>query len=632
MSSRSDRPIASITATDMELLHQFEPIACFTKGEIFYPLSVEDYVRECSLWAHLVSGNDELLVKQGDLSVEKLTKLPPAAFGTVHYLRFIETLNITDTAHVLSERLRVHFNKPDLFFADVGRLARGGFLPRIADALFSLSLLLRGRVPIAIAAAAELAYLEIIGDPVLSNRKTDDTPAPYVYYGRVQKTSTGWTVLQYWFFYCFNNWRSGYQGVNDHEADWEAVNIYLYPEAEQLIPEWVAYASHDFHGDDLRRRWDDQDELSIIDGHPVVYVGAGSHASYFRKGEYQSEVILPIPRWIKWIVNAWRRFWTEVLDQHIGDPFRIPFVDYARGDGTKVGPGQKRSWSSIVIDPSTTWVSQYRGLWGLYAKDPISGENAPAGPMYNRDGTPRVAWYDPLGFAGLDKVAPPPQATKMLESECENLTSRTGELEQQINKDSLALQTLGTRMKGMQGSPHLAKQYKAINEKLEALSRQLRNLRREFSENAILLESLRNRLNDLLEGVQEDAHAHIQHLMVPVAVSKARFDRAIETWASISLGLLLLGASALLLFTPVYFWGGMLVLIVIFLLIEAGLRGGFTQSLSRITTVLSLISVSLLLFHFWKQVIALTLLGAAVYLLTQRLRELRWRNITAIKR
>jgi hypothetical protein len=42
-------------------------------------------------------------------------------------------------------------------------------------------------------------------------------------------------------------------------------------------------------------------------------------------------------------------------------------------------------------------------MWGLYAQDPISGENAPAGPMYNRDGSVRAGWYDPLGFAELDK-------------------------------------------------------------------------------------------------------------------------------------------------------------------------------------------------------------------------------------
>src|SRR5262249_44406939 len=28
-------------------------------------------------------------------------------------------------------------------------------------------------------------------------------------------------------------------------------------------------------------------DLELVDGHPVIYAGAGSHASYFRRGEYQ---------------------------------------------------------------------------------------------------------------------------------------------------------------------------------------------------------------------------------------------------------------------------------------------------------------------------------------------------------
>ena len=35
-------------------------------------------------------------------------------------------------------------------------------------------------------------------------------------------------MCQYWFFYAYNNWRSGFHGVNDHESDWELVSVYLY--------------------------------------------------------------------------------------------------------------------------------------------------------------------------------------------------------------------------------------------------------------------------------------------------------------------------------------------------------------------------------------------------------------------
>ena len=61
------------------------------------------------------------------------------------------------------------------------------------------------------AAAAELEYHRMM----LEEQK-------YVYYGRVVRQG-GWTILQYWFFYCYNSWRSGYEGANDHESDWENI-------------------------------------------------------------------------------------------------------------------------------------------------------------------------------------------------------------------------------------------------------------------------------------------------------------------------------------------------------------------------------------------------------------------------
>ena len=404
MDQASDRPTAPVDTPDLELLRKFEPVVYFTKGEQFFPTEVEHYVNQCSLWQHPLDGPDELMVKQGEVTLEKLIEPRPAVFGTIRYLRFVEALNLAEAAEVLANQVLLRRRLGNYFHTGIGRLARGGFLPRLADGLFSLSFLLRGKVSAADAAAAELDYNAIL----------EDHPQ-YTYYGRVAHFD-GWTVLQYWFFFCFNSWRSGFHGVNDHESDWEMVNIYLYEDHGQLVPEWAAYASHDFKGDDLRRRWDDDADLNKENGHPVIYAGAGSHASYFRRGEYQAEVNLPLPGWFSGLYQAWIKFWTETLGQPQVNPFHVPFVDFARGDGLRIGPDGPLSWSPVLVDESTPWVSQYRGLWGLFARDPISGENAPAGPMYNRDGSPRGSWYDPLGFAGLDKVPPPPLAMLMLEA------------------------------------------------------------------------------------------------------------------------------------------------------------------------------------------------------------------------
>jgi hypothetical protein len=478
------------------------------------------------------------------------------------------------------------------------------------DALFSLSFFMRGRVPAASAAAAELDYFHM-----RAQREV------FTYYGRVVRQNH-WTVLQYWFFYCYNNWRSGFGGVNDHESDWEMVSIYLYEDNGHHVPEWVAYASHDFHGDDLRRRWDDASQLNFEDGHPVVYAGAGSHASYFQKGEYQAEVDLDLPWWLTRLRKIWNTFWTQTLGQRPADPFHIPFVDYARGDGMAIGPGHTRRWSPILVDSSVPWISQYRGLWGLYARDPISGENAPAGPLYNRDGSPRSAWYDPLGFAGLDKVPPPPEVQRLLEKNRAEVSSRQAALKTLIPDKAGELQSLGIKLRSMEGNPHLEKQHAAMLRRMTALAEEVRALRREYSENFAMLEGLSTRLERQRRGVGEDARAHIRHLAVPSATIRKRLDRLGEAWAAISLSLLLFGIVGLLFLDPRFLGAGLIILTILFVVIESILRRAFIQTVSELTALLAIVACAILVIHFWFWLIIALLLGIATFLLLQRIREL----------
>ena len=610
MKPPADRPALPASASDLEILRKFEPAIFYTAGEPFFPVDVEAYVSQCSLWAHDRDGHDRLLVPQGKLTMDELVNEPLAAFGTVRYLRFVENLTLTETAGVLASQAALRREGQLKFRAGMGRLARGGLLPRLADALFSLSFLLRGKVSAATAAAAELDY----------HGMRQANPR-YTYYGRVTRQG-GWTIAQYWYLYCYNSWRSGFYGVNDHESDWEMVNLYLYEDEDLLIPEWVAYATHDFNGDDLRRRWDDRGELTLVDGHPVVYAGAGSHAAYFVQGEYQAEVTLPLPGWMAGLSNAWHKFWTETLGQPAGHPFRIPFVDYARGDGVSIGAGQPLDWSPVLVDESTPWVRSFRGLWGLFARDPISGENAPAGPMYNRDGTPRGAWYDPLGFAGLDRVPPPPVALRLLRQNVEQLEARQTELERLISEKTLQLQALGTKQRSMEGNPHLAKQYVLLARIVSDLAAEVRGLRRERTENTALLEGLSENLERLQAGLQEQPRAHIRHLAVPAKTTQMRFDRAAETWAAVSLSLLLIAVGLLIFLTPQFAGLGLIIVLTLFVLIESVLRGALVETVGRITVLLALVSAVILFLTFWKLILVAGLVGTGLFLLVQRIREL----------
>ena len=612
----SSSPKIPETASDLELLRRFEPVLRFIRGEYFYPSDIERYIQHCSLWMHLPDGHDEMLIRQGQVTLDILADPPPVPTGAVQFLRLVEPLDLGDSAKAMITHTRKTRDKENKFHAGQGRLARVGYISRLADAFFSLTLLMRGRVPGATAAVAELEY-----------RDAQRADEKYVYHGRVIRHN-GWVVLQYWFFYFYNGWRSAYHGVNDHEADWEMMMLYLYPCGDgMLTPRWAGYAAHDFHGDDLRRRWDDQDQLDVMDGHPVVYVGAGSHASYFRPGEYVTAVSVALLAPVTRLLDGLNKFWMETLKQApiFGTGpfvFRIPFVDYARGDGVNIGPGQKYEWTPVVINESVPWVKNYRGLWGLYARDPIAGENAPSGPMYNRDGSVRSSWYDTLGFSGLDKVPTPPAELDLLDKRCVELEARQVALDQEILVKSEALHRLGVTAEALQDDAFVTKQVLAIEKNRDELSAGVRALRREQTENEVLLTSLKRRVERLRAGIEDDPQMHIKHLAEPASAAQLRFDRLAEAWSAVSIGLILAGIVSLILFNPKEVWTGLAALLFVFVLIESIFHGNFQQTVAAVSVLLAVMAMLLVIFMNWQLILVGGAIALAIYLIWQNVREL----------
>ena len=606
------------TNPSIALLRRHEPILRFTKGERFFPMDVARYVLHCSLWAQRPDRKPIRLVPYGKLSLDTLGKPHPDEFGTVHYLKLVDPLS---PANLAAYTMQSNIEERSGFKAGRARLARVGYLSRMVDALFSLSLLARGRVPGDTAAAAELVY-----------RKQLHEHKRFTYHGRVVEQE-GWTVLQYWYFYLFNNWRSGFSGANDHEADWEMVSLYLArDEAGELRPEWVAYASHDYHGDDLRRHWSDP-ELVRDGAHPVIFVGAGSHASYFGAGEYLAELELAFLRPLIRVTDQLQRLWYDRLRQYRFDSpdeadehqrlFRIPFVDYARGDGRTIGPGQEHIWfEPRLIDEGTPWVAKYRGLWGLYTRDPFAGEDAPAGPMYNRDGTVRRSWYDPVGWAGLDKVPPPVVKRRLISERLGEIDGEQAARRSEIEEKTQRLRELGVEAMAMRQQPHLNRLYDEHERKLAALSEEINQLRSTVSQESALRAALARYEQQLRDGGPFDYRSHIRHVHEPTAAATLRITRVAELWAALSSGLMLILLVLLLLFAPAHLVIGSIALILLFFTIEATFRGQIIRFVTRLTVLLAVVaSLVLLRTFFWQIVVALLLL-IGLYIIADNVREL----------
>ena len=611
---------------DLVLLRRFEPVIHYTLGERFFPMDVDGYVRESSLWVQRPREKAICLVPEGQLTLNELAEPRSHGFDAVYFLKFIEPMNIAElTAFHLQEvrqQLALDGKAQARFRASRGRLARVGYASRLVDALFSITLLARGRISGDTAAAAALTY-----------RRMMEERERYAYYGRVVRQD-GWTVLQYWFFYPFNGWRSGFFGINDHEADWEMLCLYLCPHAEGVLqPEWVAYAAHDFHGDDLRRHWDDP-EVEKVGDHPVVYAGAGSHASYFAHGEYLTELevpfMAPLVRGLgegRTLLYRLVRRAPEEREEHRpqSSTFRVPFVDYARGDGLSIGPGQEKEWDEPrLLDPIPGWALHYRGLWGVYVRDPISGENAPAGPLYNRDGSIRRAWYDPVGWAGLDKVSTPGEALAHLGQQRSEVERERTALLLEIKRQCEVLHNLGMEDEALHGQPHLKEAHNRIRAQGRKLGAEISRLRARAAESDVRLQALDEHALRLQAGERAPLRAHLTRVHHAASDEELRLGCLAEAWAAISVGLVMIGFVALVLFARQYLAIGLVALVGLIVFVEAGFRRRLSQLITGLTGLLAFTATAILLYQFFWVVLVAVVLLAATYLVVDNLREL-WR-------
>lgn len=201
-------------------------------------------------------------------------------------------------------------------------------------------------------------------------------------YARVWEGGEGnSTIVQYWIFYYFNDWR------NFHEGDWELVQL-SFPgyTAQELIergepPVSVAYSQHQAG---QRTSWADMKANGMVEEtHPIVYVAQGSHANYFLPGN----------------------FWSG-----------LDFDDTGLSLWKVIGPEQL----NIVLLPEVEneeegleWLG-FRGFWGEYLGFSVSvlgmnfWQRGPLGPAWSEEEQRNEKWEHPDEWAaGLPEYPDP---------------------------------------------------------------------------------------------------------------------------------------------------------------------------------------------------------------------------------
>jgi hypothetical protein len=578
---------------DISLLQAFEPVVRFTEGEWFFPVSVERYVARAVLCTGCGDEGRSIEAPSGTLDLDSLAALCAVHQGVGRSLSGV----VTDADRT---RVRIGRDQRPRRLRAGSRLAVVGMLARTVDALNRASLVFRGSVP---GGSASRSYV------LQRDHLAPDKPA---YYGRVVRDSR-WIVCQYWFFYAFNNWRSAFGGVNEHEADWEQVTIFLDGSGdldEDGLPEprWVVFSAHDETGDDLRRRWDDPD-LTVQDGrHPVVFAGAGSHSGAYAAGDYL--ITFPAPalgglirilRFLGWLIAPWTR-----RDEGFG----LPYVDYARGDGRVIGPGGD-PWERVLIDDRTGWVRDYRGLWGHDTRDRLGGERGPAGPRYERDGTVRESWADAVAWAGLAKVAPNVAMERTLIRErAAEIDALLVGLEEEIREGRRQLER---RAAGLApGSPEVRG--------LAGEEAHLMSLRAESTR----LRDEQARLTALADGepIPAGPHDHLRHRRLPLVPPRGLRNRIRSVWAVFSTPIILLVLAGVV--SPesgVSATAVGLTWLVLLLMIEGFLRSQLLAILMRIFAAIALLIGWHYLVLDWQIVLSWTLITAAALLLAINLHD-----------
>lgn len=571
---------------DLTLLRAYEPVARFTEGEYFFPVSAQRYVSRASLWRSEAGSSPFEQAEPGTLDLDKLSGAEQGIQLSLSGIGGAE--GPLGSAHIPLRQRPPHLRRSS-------RLASVGLTARLVDTANRASLLFRGSVPGGSAAHSFLLQRDHLA------------PGEPTYYGRVLRDYP-WIVCQYWFFYSFNNWRSAFGGVNEHEADWEQVTVYLDGTgADELPPpRWVVFSAHDETGDDLRRRWDDPDLTVTGERHPVVFVGAGSHSGAYLPGDY---LITVRPPRLRGLISALRWSarllapWAGEGQQVVG----IPYVDYARGDGRAVGPGQPESWHPVVISDETPWVRDFRGLWGRDTRDRLGGERGPAGPRYERDGSVRQSWADPVGWAGLAKVAPNPAAERaLIETRRRENDKRLSTLDEQI----------GTMRRGLglaaAGLPVASPEVRALHDQ----ERELLRLRME-----------RTRLADeqarpvTVATEAQHPHAHLLHRRLPMEPATGLRGRLMSWWAVLSTPAILWAVGAVVSPGAAAASDVAAVWLLVLLCAEGLVRGKLLAVLLRLLLAVAAVVLLAILWLDGRYVVTFTLFAASLVVLLVNLRE-----------
>jgi len=185
------------------------------------------------------------------------------------------------------------------------------------------------------------------------------------------------------------------------------------------------------------------------------------------------------------------------------------------------------------------------------------------------------------------------------------------------------LSGLGVEAEAMLGQPHLRRAHEAHQERIAEFSRELAQLRAQLAADLSLDEALALHAREVRQGYRGPPRAHIRRAHHPAPEADLRLDRVAEFWAATSIGLMMVGFVALVLFAREYLVFGLAAMLAAIIFVEASFRRQLARLVDSLTVALAIVAALVLLFEFFWQIAVLLVLIAGTYIMIENLRELR---------
>jgi uncharacterized membrane protein YccC len=162
---------------------------------------------------------------------------------------------------------------------------------------------------------------------------------------------------------------------------------------------------------------------------------------------------------------------------------------------------------------------------------------------------------------------------------------------------------------------------KAVRQ-LEKMSKDLAKLKAERAAVVVAEERCAAYSRRLAAGDPGDPRAHMHHPDLPVPSAELRLGRIAAIWSAVSVGVLLLGVVVLAIFFPKTLIPGALLLLGVYVFIDASFHRSLESLTRSIVVALALLATIILVVQFFVPLLLLLVVFVGIFILVENVREL----------